>query len=168
MGWYIVIKTVKGYRYAYWQRSYRVGGKVKTEAQYIGPVSDTGRSGDRAPPQTVITTPPASCVGQMLSGPVYRSCSGYRHGRDTTAADIIKYETEDLGNAYLAEQIPTRLRSELSRRSGNDLVWVTKTKAAAERYGDEITELQLPEGSVVLACDKDDGFLVLKGKPPDT
>jgi hypothetical protein len=36
---YIVVKTIKGRQYRYQQRSYRQGGKVRTEAIYLGPVS---------------------------------------------------------------------------------------------------------------------------------
>ena len=39
---YIVIKTIKGRQYRYQQRSYRQGGKVRTETIYLGPV-DGGR-----------------------------------------------------------------------------------------------------------------------------
>lgn len=35
---YIVIKTIKGRQYCYQQRTYRHGGKVRTETIYIGPV----------------------------------------------------------------------------------------------------------------------------------
>lgn len=34
---YVVIKTVSGRRYLYLQRSYRQGGRVRTESRYIGP-----------------------------------------------------------------------------------------------------------------------------------
>ena len=37
MGWYIVTKTIKGRKYRYRQRTYRVGGQVKTESKYLGP-----------------------------------------------------------------------------------------------------------------------------------
>lgn len=39
---YIVLKTIKGRRYRYQQRSYRVDGKVRTETTYLGP-EDGGR-----------------------------------------------------------------------------------------------------------------------------
>lgn len=39
---YTVIKTIKGKRYAYQQRSYREGNKVKTISQYIGAVDNDG------------------------------------------------------------------------------------------------------------------------------
>lgn len=35
---YIVIKTIKGRKYRYQQRTYRQGGKVRTETIYLGPV----------------------------------------------------------------------------------------------------------------------------------
>ena len=37
MGWYIVIKTIKGYRYRYRQRTWREGKHVRTESVYLGP-----------------------------------------------------------------------------------------------------------------------------------
>lgn len=37
---YVVIKTIKGRRYAYEQRSYREGKRVRTESRYLGPVGD--------------------------------------------------------------------------------------------------------------------------------
>lgn len=38
MQWYEVVKTIKGKRYRYLQRTYRVGVRVKTENQYLGQV----------------------------------------------------------------------------------------------------------------------------------
>jgi len=43
VGWYIVIKTIKGHRYRYRQRTWREGGRVRTESIYLGP-ADGGRS----------------------------------------------------------------------------------------------------------------------------
>jgi hypothetical protein len=40
---YIVIKTIKGRQYQYQQRSYRQGGKVRTETIYLGPVDGGSR-----------------------------------------------------------------------------------------------------------------------------
>ena len=40
---YIVIKTIKGRQYQYLQRTYRQGGKVRTETVYLGPVNGGGR-----------------------------------------------------------------------------------------------------------------------------
>lgn len=62
MGWYRVIKTVKGLRYAYLQRSWREGKRVRTESRYLGPASGEGRKGGSPDPTStdqapVITTP---------------------------------------------------------------------------------------------------------------
>ena len=37
MGWYFITKVIKGYSYLYRQRTWREGGKVKCQSQYIGP-----------------------------------------------------------------------------------------------------------------------------------
>lgn len=46
MGWYIVIKTIKGRQYRYRQRTWREGTRVRTESYSLGPLSgeSTGRS----------------------------------------------------------------------------------------------------------------------------
>ena len=46
---YQVTKTVKGHKYLYSQRSYREGGKVRTESQYLGAVNANGVLDDKAP-----------------------------------------------------------------------------------------------------------------------
>lgn len=37
MPWRPILKTVKGHQYAYLQRSFREGGRVRTESRYLGP-----------------------------------------------------------------------------------------------------------------------------------
>src|SRR5689334_4530495 len=41
MGWYRVVKTIKGHRYIYEQRTWREGKHVRTESRYIGPADDS-------------------------------------------------------------------------------------------------------------------------------
>jgi antirestriction protein ArdC len=41
MGWYRVVKTIKGHRYVYLQRTWREGKHVRTESRYVGP-ADAG------------------------------------------------------------------------------------------------------------------------------
>lgn len=41
MDWYRVVKTIRGRRYHYWQKTYREGGKVKTLNKYIGPAGSS-------------------------------------------------------------------------------------------------------------------------------
>jgi hypothetical protein len=43
MSWYIVIKTIKGRRYRYRQRTWREGGRMRTKSEYIGPVGEENR-----------------------------------------------------------------------------------------------------------------------------
>lgn len=38
---YIVIKTIRGRRYKYWQRSFREGGRVRTQCRCLGRIDDT-------------------------------------------------------------------------------------------------------------------------------
>lgn len=47
---YQVVKTVKGHKYLYLQRSYREGGRVRTESQYLGAVDSSGALNKAAPP----------------------------------------------------------------------------------------------------------------------
>jgi len=52
MKWYRVTKTIKGRRYHYLQRTFRVGNSVKTENKYIGPAGSSSRSRDPSPAPT--------------------------------------------------------------------------------------------------------------------
>lgn len=47
---YVVIKTVKGRRYLYQQRTWREGRRVRTESRYIGPLD--GAAGTPSTPRT--------------------------------------------------------------------------------------------------------------------
>lgn len=85
--WYKVIKTVKGHRYAYWQRAWREGGRVRTVSIYVGPAAagwgappsrdpSPGVPGPRpAPHAPVITTATSplsepELIEQLFSGSV--------------------------------------------------------------------------------------------------
>ena len=52
--WYRVIKTIKGHRYVYEQRTQREGKHVRTENRYVGPAVGGGAAGG---PPPVTTTP---------------------------------------------------------------------------------------------------------------
>ena len=43
---YECIKTIRGRKYRYEQRSYREDGRVRTESKYLGPVDGTPRRGN--------------------------------------------------------------------------------------------------------------------------
>jgi hypothetical protein len=51
VGWYSVIKTIKGHRYEYLQRTWREGKKVRTESVYIGPAEVAQGSAPGRPPR---------------------------------------------------------------------------------------------------------------------
>lgn len=74
--WYRVIKTVKGHRYVYEQRTWRQGGHVRTENRYIGPAAAETQAGIGAGP--VITTPSLRYHGSRtgLAGPPQASGEG--------------------------------------------------------------------------------------------
>jgi hypothetical protein len=71
MSWYVVIKTIKGRRYRYRQRTWRENGRVRCKSEYIEPVDATFfRGGGKE---------------SMPSG--------------KTAQDVLNYETGELGNS---------------------------------------------------------------------
>ncbi|MGD0643266.1 MAG: hypothetical protein ABSC22_21205 [Roseiarcus sp.] len=71
MSWYIVIKTIKGRRYRYRQRTWRENGRMRCKSEYIGPVDATYFRGGG--------------TGSMPSG--------------MTAQDVLNYEMGELGNS---------------------------------------------------------------------
>jgi hypothetical protein len=80
VGWYSVIKTIKGHRYEYLQRTWREGKKVHTESRYIGPAApeSAGRPGGTAQVEPITTTPRIFYHGarERLSGALQPSESG--------------------------------------------------------------------------------------------
>jgi hypothetical protein len=71
MSWFVVIKTIKGRRYRYRQRTWRENGRVRCKSEYIGPVDATFfRGGGK---------------GSMPSR--------------MTAQDVLNYEAGELGNS---------------------------------------------------------------------
>jgi hypothetical protein len=129
----------------YEQRTWRDGNRVRTQSRYVGPAQD---SGARAPDPI---------LGSVVVGPVWRAESGYRHQRGATAWDVICYESEDFGNAYLREQVESVCReSDLRNHAAHDLVWVTATAKIACRYGSNVSQFDLPAGSRIIAMDRDD------------
>lgn len=104
-------------------------------------------------PKPVVVEPSLESIGRA-----YRSYTGYKHEKGQTAADVVRYEQETLGNKL---GVPAKTISELENRPATDVVWVTKTKEAADRYGEGV-EYEIPSGSKILAEDGDGGYLVLK------
>lgn len=86
--------------------------------------------------------------------------------RDATAADVIRFEREELGNTF---DVPDKLLSELDNYRYKDVIWVTHTIEDAEVYLSEgmtpkdISKFRLPPGSKIIAEDQQGGFLILMG-----
>ena len=85
---------------------------------------------------------------------------------NATAGDIVRFEQTELGNDLGTSE---SLIKELDNYSYSDVVWVTKKKADAAYYlsegmtKDDISEINLGEGSRIVAEDGQGGFLVLRG-----
>jgi len=95
-------------------------------------------------------------------GDAWRAESGYRHSIDTTAADVVRFEQNELDNDW-PNRLPPALLRELEHFSAQDLVWVARTKAIAARYGFP-SVLELSADARVVYEDED-GVLVLNPQP---
>ena len=87
----------------------------------------------------------------------WRSPSGYEHAPGTTAGDVVRYEQDELGNPL---GISDDVIAALDGVPADYLIWVARTKKAAEHYGGP-RPFQLGPHAVVIAEDGDDGYLVL-------
>lgn len=117
---YIVIKAINGHRYRYRQWSWREPGRShpRTKCEYLGPVDDTSHrvvARERSVP---------------FHGTLYRGGGAGAMPKGKTAADVLQYEGDELGNSLQVEPgvDPTSIKSD-------NLVWLTETKAAAKDYG---------------------------------
>jgi len=97
----------------------------------------------------------------VWNGIGYRVPSGFRE-RNATAADVIKFEMEEHGNVEEYQHLDKQTMEELNKYSFDDIVWVTKTKKDATRYGniEDIESIQITNGRLI-AEDGDGGYLVL-------
>jgi hypothetical protein len=48
VGWYIVIKTIKGHRYRYRQRTWRENGRMRTQSEFLGREDGGGRGSSKS------------------------------------------------------------------------------------------------------------------------
>jgi hypothetical protein len=107
--------------------------KYKTTSPLIDEARKTIQEAELHP-----TPPQAQTQGEKLiyKGGAYRYETGTEiHPDAKTAADVIRYEQEELGNTDLGVS-PEKLK-ELENRPASDIVWVTRTKEAAAKYGDQ-------------------------------
>jgi hypothetical protein len=87
----------------------------------------------------------------------YRAPSGFRHSKGTTAGDVVRHEIQELGNSLLVSK---DIISELDQYPASKIVWVTKSKKNAKRYGREIERFSLPNAKLITE-DGENGYLVL-------
>jgi hypothetical protein len=68
-----------------------------------------------------------------MNGQAWRSGTGYRHDKGQTVADVVRYETGELGNDIQLNKLVFAITKDLP---ANRCLWVTKTKRDAARYGE--------------------------------
>lgn len=119
--------------------------------------------------RSVAEQAPLALARQLLreqppyQGKAYRVATGYRHAAGTTAADVVRFEQEELGNDNGVDQ---RLLPALAELPAEALVWVCRGKQAATRYGSRsaVQEVALAPGAVEIGTDGDGGYWVVS--PP--
>lgn len=95
------------------------------------------------------------------TGPAYR-VGAMAIGDAVTAADVVRFEQEELGNDL---GVPVDVWPLLEAASARDVVWVCRNEHDALRYGGDVRELRLYQAVVVCAEDGDGGMLVLARRP---
>lgn len=103
-----------------------------------------------------------------FEGKAYRAETGFIQDKGTTAADVVKFEEEELGNFEDFKHLTPEVKSELAKYPAKDIAWITKNKEDAETYGvvDEVYDLG--KNPKIIAEDGDGGYLVLKDKSTPT
>jgi len=94
-------------------------------------------------------------------GKAWRAESGYRHHSGDTAADVIRFEKDDLGNEW-PDFLPVTLLHELESYPARDLIWVARTQETGRMYG-ETSAVKL-SGNARVVYEDEDGTLVLNTK----
>lgn len=90
-------------------------------------------------------------------------------GGGKTAREIIDFEADELGNKDFREQAEIAAKKHginLADISAKDVLWLTTDRKTAKQYTREegdIEEFNVPKNSIVLAGNKDDGYLMLLG-----
>jgi len=110
-----------------------------------------------------------SKIGTPFKGKGWRVDYGDPAPSKTTAADIVRYERDELGNEMKVS--PKDLKS-LEDFSHDDVVWVTKSKRDAKIYlsegdtGEEsLAEVELGNNPRLICADEFGGYLVLRHLP---
>jgi hypothetical protein len=101
------------------------------------------------------------------SGDGYRALN-YNPPKNATVADVVRYESEELGNAdigEMADESANQLGIDLSAIPASDAIWVTHTVEQAMQYGERSDIDKYPvNGWLILADLGDEGALLLNPK----
>lgn len=92
---------------------------------------------------------------KTLSGTVYRAPSGYWHCRNTTIADVLSFEGDELGNVDKLPDVPDYILEQ----SAKHCAWVALDCHTATCYGNRVIEIELDK-AVIIASDGCGGLLV--------
>jgi len=88
----------------------------------------------------------------------WRCDSGFWQERGTTAADVVLFERDELGNDDINP--PPAVLVVLAQEPAEAVIWVTETEQQARRYGQHPRQVALGPDPVILAEDGDHGFLI--------
>lgn len=86
---------------------------------------------------------------------LYRVETGYKHEPGTTAADVVRYEQQELGNDI---EVTKHDLERLEVYPAQWLVWFCPLRSDAERYGEP--DAYEVEG-IIVGRDGDGGWLIL-------
>lgn len=98
-----------------------------------------------------------------FSGPAFRSETGLKHEQERTAKDVIEHEESQLGKKL---DIDPTVRKRLERFPARQVVWVTKTKEDAQKYGENVQQIDVGKNAKIIAQDNEGGYMVIFGRRP--
>ena len=96
-------------------------------------------------------------------GPAWRAESGFWHESDTSAAEVIRFERYELGNAEV--DVNPAIEAMLDRVRAVAVVWACPSRELASRYDGELFEVSLPAEVRVLVAEDGDGGMLLWLRP---
>jgi len=127
------------------------------------PVTEENRAVEEAAPNEPMQH------GQKVSGTFYRADSGFVNDREKTAQDVLDYEADENENedAQIAREKIKESGIDLSGVSNREIVWVTRDRESAARYGDDVENLDISDATVIIPDDGDGGMLLLLNRKPN-
>ena len=94
-------------------------------------------------------------AGEIYYGKAFRAESYLLVG-GKTAQDIVDFEADELGNIDIREQAES-LDINLRDIAARNVLWVAKDLETARKYGANAEEIAIPENSMIIAGDDEDG-----------